>query len=204
MVDIVSNIFSGEMPPAWTTASFRNRLAQAEFTAATDPSQRIPEPRLAAAWNRYARNIDAPREILVTSPELHNLRDALHISAHLLWGIHQQIWTVPGIYATEPDGTLAASCRPLESIRIFWDLASQIEILRAACQRTQQGILASEQFKQQGSHPPSAITHSQITFGRVSESPVETAGRRYLSQHGSSAFAQMMEELLSSLFSLSV
>ena len=77
LVDLIAQIFADSLPTPWSTRSFRDQIAQAEFNAATDPAKRIPEQHLVAVWNRYAETIAAPNEALITTPELHNLRDGL-------------------------------------------------------------------------------------------------------------------------------
>ncbi len=84
----------------------------AEYQSASDPTKRIPEQRIADAWNKYVREIGAPEEALVNVAEIHNLRDSFYVNAKLFWSRgSQNIWTMPDIYAVNPDGNLADGCR---------------------------------------------------------------------------------------------
>ena len=110
LVDFISDLFSDETLYRLKSSSLRNQIAQAEFSAVSDSQKLIPEPRLAQAWNTYVDTIGAPEDRKVTPAELHNLRDAFQTTARVLWDRgSRNIWTVPTIYATLPDGRVASA-----------------------------------------------------------------------------------------------
>ena len=84
-IDFVVEIFSDELPPHSVSRSLRERTAQAEFAAVTDPEKLIPEERIAAAWNSCVSTIEAPQDHQATAAEIHNLRDAFFATASVFW-----------------------------------------------------------------------------------------------------------------------
>ncbi len=108
LIDFIAELFAEELPPAWATASLRARLAEREYESATDPAKRISEPHLTETWNAYVSTIGATHDYQISPAELHNLRDSLYAVARLTWARgSRNFWSVPSIFATEPDGTLA-------------------------------------------------------------------------------------------------
>ncbi len=210
LVDAIAKMFADELPPAWATASVRERIARAEYEAVSDPSQLIPEQRLADVWNAYVRTIAAPDETLVTAAEIHNMRDAHYATAQVLWGrgMNQSIWTVPNIYAVGPDGKVANGCRPLEALRVIHDMDMLFDNVRAARERVQKGIVASDQLKtKMGSTPPSGQLDANAgrrtvarLEARTDREPVPPAERRYISEHGFLEFNLLLERLFNELF----
>ena len=95
-VDFLADLFSKDTPSMWTTNSLRNRIAQAEFSAVSDPQTAIPDPRLAAAWNAYVDTIGAPADQKVTPAELNNLRDEFLTTARFAWNSgSRNFWLAP-------------------------------------------------------------------------------------------------------------
>lgn len=198
LIDRIAEIFSEQLPPGWTTRTLRNRMAQAEFAAATDPSHRVSEQRIVTAWNSHAETINAPETTRITVPELHNLRDALFASAQFGWNrSYKNIWSIPAIFATNADGSMAYGCRVVETLRLLWDLANMPDNLESARVRVQHGILISELFRQAAQRPPSQGTQrSSIGVSRGHANPVEVAARQYVQDHGIPAYIGTVETML--------
>lgn len=199
-IDAIAELFSDQLPPAWTTASLRSRLAQGEFLAATDPQKRLPEEHLAQTWNAFIATIHAPDDTRVTSAEIHNLRDSFFTEGRLMWDRgYRNFWLLPSIFSTQPDGTLAPGCRVVESLRLFWDLANTPQNLRAARQRAANGVLTSDQMKH-AQHNPESVVSGRVEL-RVEQrnNPVEDAERLYIRDNGMRAFTNTVETMLDNL-----
>jgi len=201
LVDFLTELFSKETPTAWLNRSLRSRIAQAEFSAVSDPQKGIPEPRLAEAWNAYVDTIRAPDDLKVTPAEIHNLRDAFLTTARLSWDRgSRNIWTVPSIYATLSDGRLAPGCRAVESIRVLWDLANMPDNLRGARDRESKGVLASELYRRPQS-AGSSVTRARVTATVRNPNPMELADRDYIKLYGNKAFNKAVMAMLNATLS---
>jgi hypothetical protein len=196
-VDLVADIFAEQLPPASISNALLERVAQAELSAVTDPQKLIPEQRAADAWNAYAATIQAPEEYRVTPAEIHNLRDSFLASARMYWSrSHYTIWTIPGIYATQADGALASGCRPIESIRLLWDLANMPDNLKGARERVSEGVLLSDLWRQPPDQPASGTGRCYVTARLVPRNPVEVAAREYVNRNGVRAFGRTLTAML--------
>lgn len=123
LTDAIATMFAEHLPPAWATQSIRNRVTRAEYEAVSEPSQPIPEQRIADIWNEYVREIGAPEEALVSTAETHNMRDAGYAGGKLMWERgNQTIWTMPNVYAVGADGKVAGGCRTIEALRVLYEL----------------------------------------------------------------------------------
>lgn len=204
LVDKIAGVFADNLPPSWMTFGIRMRLAHAEYDAVSDSSRLIPEQRIADVWNEYVREIGASEEMLVTTAELNNLRDADFAAAQLLWTRSQNIWAVSSIYAVRPDGKLAEGCRPIETLRILYDLDMLFDNLRGARERVRNGVLYSEQLKQRReSAPPqqkASLRMKGHLEGQVFGNPVRLAEQRYVQQHGPDVLNGVVEKLFDELF----
>ncbi len=201
LIDFIGQLFANELPPAWATASLRARLAQREYESATDPAKRISEQHLTETWNSYVTTIGAEHESHISPAELHNLRDSLYAVAGLTWARgSRNFWSVPSIFATEPDGTLAPGCRLVESLRLLWDLANIPENLRVARDRASKGILTSDLLKQAQQKPPSSSVGSRAFLSvTVHNNPVEDAETQYIRENGMPAFTNLIQTMLNTL-----
>ncbi|MGA7156641.1 MAG: hypothetical protein WBY53_07340 [Acidobacteriaceae bacterium] len=196
-VDFVASIFSDDMPRAWGGRRMRDTVADAEFAAVSRPPKLIPEERVAEAWNRYAQTIQAPQERPVTGAEIHNLRDAFFATAALSWARGARtIWTVPAIYATKDDGTMAEGCRAIESLRILWDLANMPRNLAGARARVSQGVLVSEQLREAQKHVTTTKTRAYLTAGPGTPNLVAIAAREYVARKGARAFGKVVTSMV--------
>jgi hypothetical protein len=197
-VDFLADLFSEETPSSWTSSALRNRIAQAEFAAVSDPQNSIPESRLAEAWNAYVDTIGAPEDQKVTPAELHNLRDAFLTTARIGWNRgSRNFWLTPSIYATLPDGRLAPGCRAVESIRLLWDLANNPNNIQAARDRVSKGLLVSDLYRRTALSPESSVTRGSVRFAVRNPYPVELAQRKYIQVNGSAAFNRAVMAMLS-------
>jgi hypothetical protein len=196
LVDFLAGLFSDALPPAWTVGAILGQIAQAEFAAVSDAQRLIPEGRLAEAWNAYVVTVHAPDECLVTSTEVYNLRDSFLALGRLSWDRgSRNIWAVPSIYATQPDGRLASGCRAVESIRIVWDLANMPDNLKAARERVIKGVLVSDQLRAQQTKPTASGGSAHVE-ARVFNNPVEVAARQYIKDNGVAAYSNAVVEML--------
>jgi hypothetical protein len=202
LVDKIAELFADSLPPNWVTLGFRQRIAQVEYQAVSDPLRLIPEQRIADVWNRYVREIGAPHEALVTVTEIHNLRDAHFASSQALWSreLNQTIWTAPNIYAAGPDGKVVEGCRALETLRVLYDLDKMFDNLRAARERVRKGILVSDEIRKTQENPPAKQKTIARLEMRVDTSPLPPAERRYMQEHGPYIMTAVIEKLFDALF----
>jgi hypothetical protein len=201
LVDFVAEIFAEQIPPTWISGSLRDRIAQVEFSAVSDAHRLIPEPRLAEAWNAYVGTVRAPEDHKVTPAEVHNLRDAFLTTARAHWNRgFRNIWAVPSIYAVQPDGVLAPSCRAIESIRVLWDLANMPDNLKAARDRVNKGRLASDLFRQPQGRPPASSVGRCYLEARAFSNPVKVSERQYIKLNGTTAFNNAVITMLDRTF----
>ncbi len=201
LVNMVAKEFSDDLPPAWATAGLRGRIAEAEYRSATDPAQLIPEQRVADAWNRYVDEIGAPRDALVTAAEIHSMRDTDYTTERFAWTrVDKSMWTMPNFYALGPDGKVANGCRALESILVVWRMANYYEDIGAARNRIKLGIVESDLFRKQEKKHASGYVRTEVRASIVPENPIESAERRYVSEHGMADFSRVVVEMIGNLF----
>ena len=201
LVSEIAGLLLKELPPAWTSKGIRQRIAQAEYDAVREPPRLIPEQRVVDVWNQYVREIGAPGETIVSVAEIHNMRDSSYTVAHLLWARgHQTIWTMPNVYALQPDGKVADGCRALEAIRVIHDLDALFQNLRGARDRLQRGIVVSKEIEKRAKDP-NPQPHSTARLEVYTEAnPIRPAEQRYIQEHGREAYAQLLVRLFDELF----
>ncbi|HWG18950.1 MAG TPA: hypothetical protein VG225_00385 [Terracidiphilus sp.] len=203
LVDLVAAEFSHELPPKWATRSIRSRIAHAEFESAADPGALIPEQHVADVWNDYLEKIGAPRESYVTAAEIHTLRDTYYVTSQLYWVRgHQDIWTVPNIYAVGPDGKVAHGCRALEVLNILWQLANQPDALQGTRDVIKKGQVWSDMYKNPSKPPApgSERGYARLQVVQRPPNPLDQAALRYMHDHGVRALNHAIEGLLQDLF----
>jgi hypothetical protein len=200
-VSEIGGLFAKELPPAWASGSIRRRVAHAEYQAVRDPAKLISEQRVVDVWNQYAREIGAPDEAIVSVAEIHNMRDGSFTVAQLMWArANQTIWTMPNVFALGPDGKVADGCRALDAICVIHDLDDLFQNLRGARDRLQKGIVPSEEIKKRVLEP-TRQTHSTARLEvHVDTNPIRPAEKRYVQEHGSEAYAQLLVRLVGELF----
>ena len=200
MIELIAEIFAKDLPPAWSTRSLREHIAEAEYESANSTPKLIPEQRVAEAWNRYIQTIGASSEALVTVAEIHNLRDGSYAVSLYMWSRGtRNIWSAPAIYATTPDEKLADGCTAVEVLRILWDISNQFGNLRGARERVKAGVLVSDTLKPL---PPGATPPRSSVRGGVGrrDDPVGEAASRYASEHGTRALVGALQALTDDLF----
>jgi hypothetical protein len=201
-VDYLADLFSEDAPSTWTNNFVRSRIAEAEFAAVTDPQKAIPEQRLAEAWNDYVDTLGAPENQKVTPAELHNLRDAFLTTDRFAWNSgYRNIWAVPSIYATRPDGHLAPGCRAVEAIRVIWDLANLPDNLRAARDRVSKGVLTSDLYRKSSQSGGGSSTRGSVSFSVRGPYPIELAQREYIQHNGNKVFSRAVMAVLTKTLS---
>jgi len=200
-IDAIVELFADDLPPTWTTESFRSRLAQAEYLAVTDPHKCIPEQHVATAWNNYVSTIGAPEDSQVTAAEIHCLRDSEFTYGRVMWDRgYRNFWLLPSIFAVQPDGTLAPDCRVLESVRIFYDLVRFPQNLRAVRAAVAKGIVTPELMKQsQQKASSSSPGRAYLSAGKGEKNYVESAAVQYIREHGMAAFSDIIETMLNTV-----
>ncbi|HXM08620.1 MAG TPA: hypothetical protein VN946_01585 [Terriglobales bacterium] len=201
IVSEIANLFSKELPPAWTSKGIRQRIARAEYDAVREPPKLIPEQRIVDVWNQYVREIGAPDEAIVFVAEIHNMRDGSYTVAHLMWarGI-QNIWTMPNVYALQSNGKVADGCRALEAIRVIQDLDDLFQNLRGARDRLQRGIVPSEEIEKRAKDSTPRPHSTARLEVHTDSNPIRPAEQRYIQEHGSVAYAQLLVRLFDELF----
>ena len=203
LVDEIAAIFADELLAKWSLSRTFNRIAHAEFEAMKDSARLIQEQHISDVWNEYVREISAPGDRRVTAAEIHNLRDGLFTGAKLSYarGI-QTIWTAPNIYAVGSDGKVSTDgCRAIETLRVIYDLHSHFRNVRAARERLQKGVVASEQVAKRSADSNSRLKGTTRLEARVEEpDSVRSAEYRYEQEHGALIFDQLVQRLFDELF----
>lgn len=200
-VSEIAVLFAKELPPAWAQDEILQRIARAEYESVNDSAKLIPEDRIVAVWNKYVRAIGAPDEAIVTAAEIHNMRDAEFTGVQKMWvrGI-QNAWTMPNVFALGQDGKVAGGCRALETVRVMHDLHDLFQNLRNARDRLQKGIVLSDALNKR---PVDANSHRQAASRIMLQtdiSPVRLAESRYVQEHGSQAYLQLLKSSFDELF----
>ncbi len=201
-VDAVAHMFADSLPPSWATSVIRGRIAHAEYEAVSNPLRQIPEQRIADVWNKYVREIGASEEALVTTAEIHSMRDATFATGQSMWsrGMIQTAWTMPNIFAVGEDGKVAEGCRAVEALRVIYDLDRMFDNLRGARERLRKGIVASDAIKKS----LETTKANQKTTARlemhVDTNPLRPAEYKYVREHGADRLIQFVEILFDELF----
>src|SRR5882762_4141899 len=183
---------------SFITRSMRRRVAHAEFAAVSDPADLIPEQRVVEVWNEYIREIGAPEDTLVTVAEVHNLRDGMYTGSQRMWnrgGFGQSLWMIPGIYALDSTGNVAAGCRAIEALKVLHDMENSFISVKSARERVQKGVLVSDPLRQ----PQPEAAHPISTVVSLAQSPeldlISACARRYSEERGQTAYKELMERL---------
>lgn len=200
-VSEIAGLFAKELPPAWASSSIRERVAHAEYETAGSPAKLIPEQRVVDVWNQYVREIGAPDEAIVSVAEIHNMRVGSYTVAQLMWarGI-QTVWSMPSVYALGSDGKVADGCRALDAIRLIHDLDDLFQNLRGARDRLRRGIVVSEEIKNRAGNPNPQSHSTTRLEAHADTNPIRPAEQRYVQEHGSVAYAQLLVRLFDELF----
>jgi hypothetical protein len=200
-VSEIADLFVKELPPAWASSSIRQRVAHAEYETVGNPARLIPDRRIVDIWNRYVKEIGAPDDAIVSVAEIHNMRDGSYTVAQLMWERGQQtIWTMPNVYALGPDGKVADGCRALEALRVIHDLDGLFQNLRGARDRLQKGIVPSEEVKKRAGEPNPQPHVTARLEAHADTNPIHPAEQRYVQEHGSVAYDQLLARLFDELF----
>jgi len=201
-VDAVTEMFADSLPPAWATSGIRERIAHAEYEVVSDPLRQIPEQRIADVWNKYVREIGAPKEAIITVAEIHSLRDAMFATGQMMWsrGIGQTAWTMPNIFAVGGDGKVAEGCRAVEAIRVIYDLDRMFDNLRSARERLRKGVVLSDVIKKslENTNAPQKTTARLATH--VDNNPLRAAEYKYVREHGPAQVIELVVMLSEELF----
>jgi hypothetical protein len=201
LVSEIAGLFAKELPPAWASSGARQRVAHAEYETVRNPARLISEQRIVDVWNQYVKEIGAPDEAIVSVAEIHNMRDGSITVAQLMWARGTQtIWTMPNVFALGADGKVADGCRAVEALRVIHDLDDLFQNLRGARDRLQKGVVPSEEIKKRVGEP-NRQSHGIVRFeAHADTNPIHPAERRYVQEHGSEAYTQLLFHLFDELF----
>jgi hypothetical protein len=201
LVMLVADEFSPELPSEWATHFIRERIARAEFATARDPGSLISEQHISDVWNDFVEKIGAPRQTMLSALEIHYLRDAQYVSARIAWdGYEKDIWTIPGVFALEPDGRVANGSRALEAIRLLWQLGSTTDDFPAIHTEAEKGVLLSDRLLHPQDPPaPGYQRRAYVTARIAPPNPIREAAFRYAHDHGAHALNHAIEGLLKDL-----
>ena len=129
------------------------------------------------------------------------MRDGSFTVAQLMWTRgHQTIWTMPNVFALGLDGKVADGCRAVEAIRVIHDLEDLFQNLRGARDRLQRGIVPSDEVKKRTGDPNAQPHGTARVEAHVEINPLRPAERRYVQEHGSVAYDQLLVRLFEELF----
>ncbi len=200
-VSEIAGLFAKELPPAWAQDDILYRIARAEYESASNPARLIPEHRIVDVWNQYVLEIGAPDEAIVTAAEIHNMRDGSFTVAQLMWARgNQTIWTMPNVYALGSGGKIAEGCRAAEVLRVIHDLDGLFQNLRSARDRVRKGILPSDRFKKPVEDVNARPQAAARLVAHADTNPIRPAEERYVQEHGSQAYQQLLRRLFDELF----
>jgi hypothetical protein len=201
VVSEIAGLFAKELPPAWASGGLRQRVAHAEYEAVRNPVTLIPEQRIVDVWNQYVKEIGAPDEAIVSVAEIHNMRDGSFTVAQLMWARgNQTIWTMPNVFALGTDGKVADGCRALDAIRVIHDLESLFQNLRGARDRLRRGIVPSEEIRKRVGEPKPQPHGTVRLEAHADTNPIRPAEQRYVQEHGSETYTQLLFRLFDELF----
>ena len=194
-------LFDKELPPVWADGAILHRIAHSEYEAASQPAKLIPERRIVDVWNKYVREVGASDEAVVTTAEIHNMRDGEFTVAQLMWAKgNQTIWTMPNVYALGPDGKVADGCRAVEALRVIHNLDGLFQNLRGARDRVRRGIVASEEIKKRADEVNPRPQATARLVVHAERNPIRLAEARYVQERGTRAYEQMLKRLFDELF----
>lgn len=121
--------------------------------------------------------------------------------ARLMWARGSQtVWTMPNIYALRPDGKVADGCRAVEVLRVIHDLDGLFQNLRGACDRVRRGIVVSEEVKKRADGLNARPQTTARLVAHADANPIRPAEQRYVQEHGSQAYQQLLRRLFDELF----
>ena len=104
------------------------------------------------------------------------------------------------VYALGLDGKVADGCRALEALRVIHDLNDLFQTLRGASDRLRMGIVPSEEVKNRVGEPnPQPYSKTRLE-AHADTNPIRPAEQRYLQEHGSVAYDQLLARLFEELF----
>jgi hypothetical protein len=107
---------------------------------------------------------------------------------------------MPNVFALGLDGKVADGCRVVEALRVIHDLDDLFQNLRGARDRLQKGVVPSEEIKKHVGEP-NPQSHGTVRFeAHADTNPIRPAERRYVQEHGSEAYTQLLFRLFNELF----
>jgi hypothetical protein len=137
----------------------------------------------------------------VAHAEYETIRNPAKLIPQLMWARgNQTIWTMPNGYALGSDGKVAEGCRALEAIRVMHDLEDLFQNLRVTRDRLRRGIVPSEEIKKRVGEPNPQLHGTVRLEAHADTNPTHPAEQRYVQEHGSGAYAQLLVRLFDELF----
>jgi hypothetical protein len=125
------------------------------------------------------------------------MRDGQYAIAKLSWsqGWNQSIWTMPNIYTVGADGKVAVGCRPLEALRVFYDLDNNLGMLTAARKALKEGRVMSDEIERLNRPGVKTEYRASVSVSHVRDNPVRGAEYPYVLEHGSLAMDVLLKHL---------
>jgi hypothetical protein len=197
-VEGAAQVLSDSIPEVWASQELLGRVARAEYRSATDTASLLSEEDVVRAWNGYVREIGAGDEAILTTRDLHALRELKHASAESAWSRgYQTIWTMPNIYAVATDGAVAQGCRAVEMLAVLHDIDALFQNLRTARKVAAAGIITRRRrLDEQQERRSSAQV---VVRSRADDNPVRAAEKRYIEQRGIGAYYEVLQRLANEL-----
>jgi uncharacterized protein (DUF934 family) len=103
---------------------------------------------------------------------------------------------MPNVFSVGTDGKVAAGCRALEAMRVFYDLDNNFESLRAARKAVKEGRVFSDEMERMNRQRLGYKTELRaVVEARVDDNPVRGAEYDYVRKHGSLAMDVLLKQL---------
>ena len=125
--------------------AMKTLFARAEYAAVHD-GRRIPEEKVAAAWNALMDEAGTPNWTRLTAAEVHFERDAL-ATISTPQNTYRNPNFHPALFSRMPDGSLNPNCRPTEAVYVLWMLQQSPTNFAAIHKAAAEGILLSEKVR---------------------------------------------------------
>jgi hypothetical protein len=156
----------------------RERIASAELLSVQDPGVRIPEDRIAKAFNTLMNELGAAQEMRITGKEVQHFRSNFFRIAN----------AYPNMLARRADGSLDDRCRPVEALYLIFLLqfGPNLEASRSS-------LTVSAQQK-----GPS-VTRVTLRAATTREKQYSAAVDQYFRTHSVPTFNQTLNQILDEL-----
>lgn len=180
-------------------AKIKELFAHAEFEAVNEPTKRIPEDRIASAWNRVMDELGEPAWSRITVADVHYIRNA--IASLPLEFVQGNPSLHPALISLLPNGDLGPDCRPSEAAYVLWMLQMRMpENLEAVRAGIAKGDDPAQRRKQK-SAPMRYQTRLQVSAQTPDPRTVEYEAtmQRYYQTHNGKGFLKLLNETVNEM-----